>query len=94
MVQKYARKKRRPQRKKKKKKDSQWLANFLWLSGRMRIEERRTIERRAAGSMKAINTKTEQNKIKKKDLTSKEGKNGTVSANKNARGIQVRATCG
>ena len=56
IVQKCSEKAASPKKKKKKKKREkgrrQLLCNCVWLSGRMHIEERSTIERRAVASVK------------------------------------------
>ena len=47
--------KRKKARNKNEKRRGELFGNCVWLSGRMYIEERRTIERRAAASVKAKN---------------------------------------
>ena len=65
------------------------VTNGVWLSGCMHIEERRTIERRAAASVRAKRRKRNKTKQKEKNATPEKDNNTTSS-----RRIQVRATCG
>ena len=53
MVHKNTRNNKKKGRNKNEKGRRQLLGNCVWLSGRMHIEEQRTIERRAAASVKA-----------------------------------------
>ena len=81
---------RRTPKKKKKKGRRQLLGiNCVWLSGRMHIAERRTIERRAATSVKARSRKT-KTKQKQNKSNTREGRYGICKPN--ARRIQVRTT--